>query len=72
MNTNISHTGPGRLSLSPGQNAAQKPHSRLDENGEEFKAIIDAVRSTQFGEVTVIVQDGFIVQINRLEKRRLR
>jgi len=36
------------------------------------KAILDAVRATRFGEVTVIIQDGYVVQVNRLEKRRLR
>ncbi len=31
-----------------------------------------AVHGIRFGEVRVIIQDGFIVQIERLEKQRLR
>jgi hypothetical protein len=31
-----------------------------------------AVRGIRFGEVRVIIQDGQIVQIDRLEKQRLR
>jgi hypothetical protein len=33
--------------------------------------IQDALRGLQFGSVTLIVQDGLIVQIDRLERRRL-
>jgi hypothetical protein len=31
-----------------------------------------AVRGIRFGEVRVIIQDGVVVQIERLEKQRLR
>lgn len=37
-----------------------------------WQAIQDALRDLQFGEVTIIVQDGAIVQVERTEKRRLR
>ena len=33
--------------------------------------ISDAIRYLKFGQVTVIVQDGVVVQIDRLEKHRL-
>jgi len=31
----------------------------------------EAIRSLRFGQVTVIVHDGAVVQIDRLERRRL-
>jgi hypothetical protein len=31
-----------------------------------------ALRGLQFGQVTVIVQDGVVVQVERLERRRFR
>lgn len=34
--------------------------------------ILDALRGLRFGTVTVIVQDGVVVQVDRTEKRRLR
>ena len=34
-------------------------------------AIAEALRGLQFGEVRIIIQDGVVVQIDRLEKRRL-
>jgi hypothetical protein len=33
--------------------------------------IRDILRGLRFGSVTIIVQDGVVVQIDRLEKRRL-
>lgn len=38
----------------------------------DWKAITDALRGLRFGVVSIIVQDGVIVQIDRTEKRRLR
>jgi hypothetical protein len=35
-------------------------------------AIRDAMRGLQFGSVTLVVQDGLIIQVDRLEKNRLR
>ena len=34
--------------------------------------IQEALRGLRFGHVTVVVQDGVVVQIERLEKRRVR
>ncbi|MFN4261058.1 MAG: YezD family protein [Gemmataceae bacterium] len=34
--------------------------------------IRDALRGLRYGEVTVIVQDGLVIQIERTEKKRLR
>jgi len=35
------------------------------------QAILDALRGLRFGSVTVTVQDGVIVQVERIEKKRL-
>lgn len=35
-----------------------------------LRHIQDALRGLQFGSITVIVQDGVIVQVERTEKRR--
>lgn len=37
-----------------------------------IEAIVDALRGVKFGQITVTVQDGYVVQIERLERRRLR
>ena len=34
-------------------------------------SIIEALQGLQFGQLTVIVHDGVVVQIDRTEKRRL-
>lgn len=34
--------------------------------------LLQALRGLQFGHVTLVVQDGVIVQIDRLEKSRIR
>jgi hypothetical protein len=36
-----------------------------------LQAIAEALRGLRFGSVTVVVQDGVIVQVERIEKRRL-
>jgi hypothetical protein len=38
----------------------------------ELERIRQAVRGIRFGEVRVIIQDGLIVQIERVEKQRIR
>lgn len=42
----------------------------LDSTANE--QLLQALRGLQFGHVTLIVQDGVIVQIDRLEKSRIR
>jgi hypothetical protein len=39
---------------------------------QEVAQIREALRGLQFGTVTIIVQDGVVVQIDRTEKRRVR
>lgn len=36
------------------------------------EAVIEALRGIQFGQIVVNVQDGRVVQIDRIERRRLR
>lgn len=44
---------------------------RSDVDEEPLQPIADALRGLRFGTVTIVVQDGVIVQVERLEKRRL-
>ncbi len=39
---------------------------------EDWEAVQQALRGLKFGSVTVVVQDGVIVLIERTEKRRVR
>lgn len=39
---------------------------------QELQQIRDALKGLRFGTVTVVVQDGVVVQIDRTDKRRLR
>ncbi len=52
-----------------------KPHlpaPRPDANREEeLQQIRAALQGLRFGSVTIIVQDGVVVQIDRTEKRRV-
>jgi hypothetical protein len=38
---------------------------------QELRHIGEALRGLSFGSVTILVQDGVVVQIDRTEKRRL-
>lgn len=40
-------------------------------NGEVERALRDALRTIRFGTVTLVVQDGRVIQIERNEKFRL-
>lgn len=40
--------------------------------GTEWSQIREALRGLRYGSVSIIVQDGVVVQIDRLEKRRIR
>jgi hypothetical protein len=37
-----------------------------------LRQVHEALHGLQFGQVTVIVQDGVVVQVERLERRRFR
>jgi hypothetical protein len=42
------------------------------ERGDDLERVVQALRGLRYGEVRAIVHDGVIVQIERMEKTRLR
>jgi len=42
-----------------------------DAEATAVQTILDALRGLRFGSITVTVQDGVIVQVERLEKKRV-
>src|SRR5882724_11559743 len=55
------------------QNRAEKADIEKGQLSDtSLRAIRDALRDLEFGSVTLIVQDGLVIQVDRLEKRRLR
>lgn len=53
----------------------QRAESGLGDRGpsdEELERIVRALGGLRFGSVTLVVQDGVIVQIDRTEKTRVR
>lgn len=42
-----------------------------DDDTSMLMQVREAIRSLRFGQVTVIVHEGVVVQIDRLERRRL-
>lgn len=47
-------------------------HHAGDAASAEWSQIREAMRGLRFGTVSIIIQDGVVVQIDRLEKRRIR
>lgn len=47
-------------------------HAGETVTGAEWNQIREALRGLRYGSVSIIVQDGVVVQIDRLEKRRVR
>lgn len=45
---------------------------KLNEDSEQIRVILNAIKGLQFGEVHITIQDGVIVQVNRLEKQRFK
>jgi hypothetical protein len=45
---------------------------RRDERSEPLDFIAEALKGLQYGQLTVLVQDGVVIQIERTEKRRLK
>lgn len=56
--------------LSAAANAAGA--SRQLPTDEELREISASLRGMRYGSVSIVVQDGVIIQIDRTEKRRLR
>ena len=44
---------------------------RFDSRDNELQQIREALAGLRFGSVTIVVQDGVVVQIDRTEKKRL-
>ena len=47
------------------------PHRTDVERDNELQQIREALAGLRFGSVTIVVQDGVVVQIDRTEKKRL-
>jgi len=43
-----------------------------EESGRAFEHIRQALRGLRYGEVSVTVQDGVVVQVERTERKRVR
>ncbi|HEY8803903.1 MAG TPA: YezD family protein [Clostridium sp.] len=39
---------------------------------ENLKKLLELLKTTQYGSVTLVIQDGVVIQIERNEKLRLR
>ncbi|MFV0529361.1 MAG: YezD family protein [Lachnospiraceae bacterium] len=50
----------------------QKENERTNANQGDYQKVMDAISSIKYGFVTVVIQDGKIVQIEKNEKERLR
>ena len=53
------------------ESSAATPVS-ISTRDQELQQVREALRGLRFGNITIVVQDGVIVQIDRTEKRRLR
>jgi len=51
--------------------ASNDSTATADNDNAPLQTILEALRGLQFGSVTLIVQDGRIVQVERIEKKRL-
>ena len=62
----------GAAAVSQGEtNPAPAPNGDSSREAE-IAQILESLRGLKYGSVSIIVQDGVIVQIDRLEKRRIR
>lgn len=52
-------------------NNAESPSGHPGPSIAVLAQVSEALRDLRYGQVTVIVQDGAVVQIDRLEKQRL-
>jgi len=55
----------------PERTTANPSRAHAADEAEVDRAVLDAIRQVRFGEVTVTVHDGVVVQIDRTERRRL-
>ena len=59
------------MKANPRQDAETRKDAGESPDADSLRVIADALRGLQFGSVTVIVQDGIVIQVDRTEKRRL-
>ena len=52
-------------------NRVESGTEQTPEEAEVLTQVRDALRSLRYGQVTVVVHDGAVVQIDRLERRRV-
>jgi hypothetical protein len=50
----------------------RKPRRAAVDRDQEIERLRAAVQGIRYGEVRVVIQDGVIVQIERVERQRLR
>ena len=62
---------PTAMSHSPHTPPVSEAATRLPTE-EDLREIAASLRGMRFGSVTIVVQDGVIIQIDKTEKRRLR
>ncbi len=56
---------------SKGEQSGDKPNKEV-QSEEELQQIRQALKGLRFGQVTIVMHDGAMVQIERTEKRRIR
>ncbi len=58
------------MDAAPEPSATSNSHKATSD--EVLSQIREALQNLQFGTVSIVVQDGIVVQIDRTEKRRIR
>ncbi len=62
---------PDKIDRTPGPDAPPlRPADPRREAGWVLQQVEDALRGLRFGQVTITVQDGVVVQVERVERRR--
>lgn len=56
----------------PREHAAEESPQQVDAQRATIERILASLKHLKFGTVTIVVQDGIVVQIERTEKVRLR
>jgi hypothetical protein len=61
-------------SLPPKKDAENSEPDRLTPTGVaiDLEPIRTAIKGIRFGEVRIVIQDGVVIQIDRMEKQRIR
>lgn len=54
-----------------GMNSSSRPRVKGDHQETALEEIRSALQGLKFGQVVAVVQDGVVVQIERIEKKRL-